>query len=347
MSGLDVFVVPAPWEQRMQLLRDVRHEVFVVEQKVDPQEEFDGLDEHSEHFLAINEAGQGIGCARLRVTQSNSQGEPTDAKVERMAVLAAYRNLGIGARLLDACVERAKELALPSIYLHAQAHAVGFYEEAGFLGTGPRFMEANIEHQKMRLALPLPFTGATTTPATTPTATAKAREHRLQGQEQPAPTALGPCAFDDEAGAFAAALNYLPTARRQLILYSPELDPELFDRPELVDAISAFVRGSAANELRILIHHSRRIVSRGHRLVELARRLDSKIQIRLAPEDAARDERSFLGWDQVGYWLLPNFTDYTGFANDNDAVHARRLQESFEVYWQRAQEDPELRVLGL
>lgn len=119
---------------------EIRRTVFVLEQNVDPQEEYDTFEGTSTHLLAKYK-GVAAGVCRFRATENG-------VKLERFAVLPKYRNKGIGAALVKECLQMVPENA-PLIYLHAQLHAVPFYEKLGFECTGPQFSEAGIEHFKM------------------------------------------------------------------------------------------------------------------------------------------------------------------------------------------------------
>ena len=129
------------WEQHGDALTSVRRTVFVLEQGVDESEEWDGADPDCRHFIAEDDEGRPIGTARLMPS----------GQIGRMAVLAPWRGRGIGARLLESAVEAARRASYQSVFLHAQSHAVGFYERAGFEVTGEPFMEAGIEHRAMVL----------------------------------------------------------------------------------------------------------------------------------------------------------------------------------------------------
>ena len=135
--------------------------------------------------------------------------------------------------------------------------------------------------------------------------------------------------------------------RRHLQLLHPNLDPLLFDRLDTVEAISAFLRSSRTTRMQIIIQDSSLIVARGHRLIELARRLDSHLEIRKSPDDTATNVQSFMTWDNRGYWHMPDFRAYQVLRNDYDPVHATRLGEQFSRLWSRSTPDPELRVLRL
>jgi len=116
---------------------DIRKQVFVLEQNVDPDEEYDEFEELSTHLIALWD-GSAVGTARFRSTEKGW-------KIERMAVLSSFRNRGIGRKLLTLALEHLPKDGRP-IYLHAQEHALGFYQSAGFRQTGHRFYEANIPH---------------------------------------------------------------------------------------------------------------------------------------------------------------------------------------------------------
>ena len=119
---------------------EIRRKVFVIEQAVDPNEEYDKFEDSSVHFIAKFK-GVAAGTCRYRTTENG-------IKLERFAVLKSYRGCGIGAALVEKCLEKIKETD-KTIYLHGQLHAVPFYEKFGFKTTGPQFEEAGIWHYKM------------------------------------------------------------------------------------------------------------------------------------------------------------------------------------------------------
>jgi predicted GNAT family N-acyltransferase len=324
---VDVHVTQVPWATHGDRLRRVREIVFIEEQSVPREEEWDGLDETAIHFLALNAAGQPLGCARLL----------PNGQIGRMAVLQASRGTGLGLRLLEAAIEEAARQGHRRVFLHAQTHAIGFYRKAGFLPHGAEFMEAGIPHVEMTLELPIPFE---------PVAVDAPPEIR----QEPAPPLADPPALvadTGESACVAGLLACLQRPRRTLLLLSPLLDPLLFDRPDVVEAISAFAREARQTRVQILIRDSSQIVARGHRLVELARRLDSRVELRRLPDDAGTRELSFMTWDERGCWLLPDYREYQALRNFHDPVQAKRLTEQFARLWARSTPDPELRLLRL
>lgn len=121
----------------------LRQAVFVKEQHIDPAIEWDGKDEACTHYGAwLNDRF----VATARVSPSG--------KLGRMAVDKSVRRRGIGRVLVTAIVQAETAKHTPEIFLHAQADAIPFYHSLGFVAQGPRFLEAGIEHQLMRLSLP-------------------------------------------------------------------------------------------------------------------------------------------------------------------------------------------------
>ena len=136
----------------------LRHEVFVIGQDVPEDLERDDLDATAEHAVArLN--GVVVGTGRLIDGRTDEEGrlEPGTSgavgTIGRMAVAEAARGTGTGRALLDLLVARAAEKGLPLVELHAQVHARGFYERAGFTPFGDVYLEAGIEHLGMRRPL--------------------------------------------------------------------------------------------------------------------------------------------------------------------------------------------------
>lgn len=127
-------------------IQSVRRVVFQVEQQVDPALDFDGLDETSWHVL-VEAGNQPIGTARIRALSDRL------SKIERVAVLAAYRGQGIGKAIMAAAIEFLEQTDVPEAKINAQLHARVFYEKLGFEQRGEVFDEAGIAHIEMRKPL--------------------------------------------------------------------------------------------------------------------------------------------------------------------------------------------------
>ncbi len=129
----------ADWERDHRALRQVRTLVFIEEQSVPEDLEWDRDDADAVHLLAVDAASWPIGTARLIAT----------GQIGRMAVLPEWRNRGVGSTLLREILDIAREPGRPAPFLNAQVSALHFYLGMGFEQMGERFEEAGIPHQRM------------------------------------------------------------------------------------------------------------------------------------------------------------------------------------------------------
>ncbi|MEU6983655.1 GNAT family N-acetyltransferase [Streptomyces sp. NPDC046324] len=134
----------------------VRREVFVVEQSVPQEMEYDRYDETAVHVLAVREDGLPLGTGRLlhgADALGKTGGDASVGSLGRLAVSKAARGLGVGAALVRAIEDAARTRGLEAVDLHAQTHALGFYERLGYEAYGPEFPDAGIPHRAMRRAI--------------------------------------------------------------------------------------------------------------------------------------------------------------------------------------------------
>lgn len=136
-------VVIGGWDALRPWLEILRREVFIGEQSVPEELEWDEDDARSAHALAWL-GDEAVGCGRLL----------PDGHVGRLAVRAHWRGYGIGRAVLRALLGEAASRGIRHIVLHAQTHALGFYEKEGFRAEGAVFDEAGIPHRTMRRELP-------------------------------------------------------------------------------------------------------------------------------------------------------------------------------------------------
>ena len=122
---------------------EIRKRVFVDEQNVPPELEYDGYENESHHYLLFLNK-EPIAAARWRKTAEG-------IKLERFAMLPEFRNKGLGSELLQRIKEDVSVFG-KKVYLHAQIKAVPYYKRAGFKKRGDVFVEAGIEHYLMELS---------------------------------------------------------------------------------------------------------------------------------------------------------------------------------------------------
>ena len=130
------------WAEAQSELVDIRRRVFVEEQGVPLELEWDGLDESAEHVLA-KEHDTALGCARLL----------PGGKIGRMAILPEARGRGIGHSMLHAILEHLQASGVAEARLSAQTHAIPFYEKCGFTVCSETYDDAGIPHRDMKLKL--------------------------------------------------------------------------------------------------------------------------------------------------------------------------------------------------
>lgn len=132
-------VIQVSWATHAAKLIAVREPVFVIEQEVEPDFEWDDIDAVAIHLLAYVD-NQPVGCARIIKHQ----------KIGRMAVLKAWRGLGVGKALLREAITICKIHGSKTINLTAQTHAISFYKQAGFIEVSGVYQDANIPHVDMQ-----------------------------------------------------------------------------------------------------------------------------------------------------------------------------------------------------
>ena len=130
------------WASHQRQLRAVRTPVFIEEQAVTPEFEWDDIDGTAVHLLATLDH-EPIAC--LRIIEYK--------KIGRMAVLKSYRECGLGATLLREAVAICKRQGSKSVYLSAQTHAIEFYRKAGFKQISGEYCDVDIPHVDMQLDL--------------------------------------------------------------------------------------------------------------------------------------------------------------------------------------------------
>ena len=156
----------------------------------------------------------------------------------------------------------------------------------------------------------------------------------LTGVEYPHP-------FDD------LAVELCSSAAREICILSPKLDHQVFDRPELVEAIGVLIRSSRQTRVRILVADSRALVTRGHRLLLLARRLPSSVQIQKQAEHPQWKGETIVICDRDGVLYKPGDSDHDGFYEPSSRASTQGHLELFQELWRHSAQDVELRSLSL
>lgn len=131
------------WHDGEPLLRSIREAVFIREQGIPAELEWDGLDESCRHALALSHQGDAIGSGRMLA----------DGHIGRISVLPQWRKHKVGTAIMEALLDYARTHDYKQAEVDAQTYAVPFYRKFGFVEQGETFMDAGLPHIRMRLKL--------------------------------------------------------------------------------------------------------------------------------------------------------------------------------------------------
>lgn len=299
-------------------LLDVREDVFIREQRVPPDLDRDDDDPDCTHVLARSLDGTAIGTGRLA----------PDGRIGRMAVLCDWRGRGVGTTLLRTLLDLARERRLDTATVHAQRDAIPFYQRHGFEAEGSEFEEAGIPHLRMWHKIG-PWA-------------------ELQRPPQPAAPQAIPLRASSREELIAVTKTLLAGARHGMCVLVRELHPMLLnDTACLVELRRLAISGRGAS-LRMIAHDLTRALNEGTRLLELAQRLSSAVEIRCPVEPADLSYQSaFMCVDTQGYLFRPVEHEMVAIGSTYAPGRHAELMRLFEEVWNRSQPWPELRALGI
>lgn len=251
--------------------------------------------------------GAAVGCGRLL----------PDGRVGRLAVLEGVRGQGVGSRLMAFLQHLARRAGLTDLYLHAQLASVPFYERHGFETSGETFEEAGIPHCNMSLHLD------------------------YRDWNEPVPQVPYPQPFAQLVVAQARL------ARRELAVLSPRLERIIFEQEDLDVALRTLMRGSRESRIRLLVRDARPLVEHSHRLLQLARRVPSNVELRRLAEHPEWDGETQVLRDRSGFLTHPGGAGSPGYYQPDDRGRTRNALSRFEELWRCSTVDPEFRSLSL
>jgi predicted GNAT family N-acyltransferase len=313
----------ATWDADRDAIKTVREDVFIREQAVPPEDEWDELDAKSVHALARDAQGAPIGTGRLTPEHT----------IGRMAVLKDWRGKDVGAAILRTLLEQARAKRYPEITLHAQTHAIPFYERSGFAAYGDEYLECGIPHRHMRLRLEAPE----------PVERAVDRDDARH--KPPAPAAM---VADGLESALACIERVVGAARHKLWVYTRDLEPGLTDRDAFLEHIKRIALSGRGADIRILVQEPANAVRDGHRLLHLAARLPTFVQFRTPTiEEDKHYPAAFVLNDQGGYFFRPIATRYEGEGDAHAPGRHGQLLDYFGRVWDHSELDPSMRRLLL
>lgn len=321
MIEQEFYLEPATWAVDRKAIKAIRTEVFVLEQRVPEDDEFDDDDPEARHYLARDNEQKTIGTARLTA----------DGRIGRMAVKQSWRGCGVGDALLRSAIEDARSRRLPEIRLAAQTHAIGFYQRLGFEAYGDEFDDVQIPHRWMKLTLSEPETG--------PVERMQRQATTLQFHEL--------VKIDHRPRLSEVLLDLLRACDHELAIWSRNLEGPLLDNDTKLEEIKQIAVAAPRPEIRILLTDSMPAVKNDHRLLKLAQRLPSAIRIRRPCKHHQEYVPAFVVADRQ-HSIFREFGDRPeGVLQPYNRLEARRLMEFFDEAWEQSEVDPDLQHLDI
>jgi hypothetical protein len=226
--------------------------------------------------------------------------------------------------MLTALIDMARAQRWPEVELYAQVDAVGFYEKYGFVAHGEEFLDAGIRHRAMKLAL-------------TPLA-----ERPPLAPRPP----LTPVETQDEA--IHATTAVIAGSRRELCVFSRDLDYNLFSTAAVMEALRAYATSGVGASVRVLLLDPTIAPQMSHPWLTLAQRLPSVFAFRVCEiEPDVQYPSAFLTGDRGGLYFRSLGSRLEGEASEASPARARQLRETFDRMWERARPVTEYRAIEI
>lgn len=300
------------WDSAESSLRLIREKVFIEEQEVPKNLEWDGLDKQAIHILG-KEGNHPVACARI--TKNEILG--------RVAVLKDYRGHGWGDRLIRAAEQYLLKHNKVRLSLNSQANSYFFYFKNGYRFDSEMMWDANIPHLKMSKILSRPNPSSNTF---------------VLGEDQENHYSEDPVAA---AAWFQIASQQ---ARREIEIQIKDLAHPVFNNPNCLDNVRKFIRESQQRKVRILINQEIPGLSE-HPLMQLQQRMSSRILVRCHSMKAdSQNYGNHICFDNSAHMRF----DYrSAFCNFDYRIGVKRQKDLFQQSWEQSKQLVEGRTLRI
>lgn len=335
MSKLEIRQVP--WSSDGPI-RQIRQQVFVEEQQVPAELEWDADDATAIHFL-LSLDGQPVGTARLL----------PDGHIGRVAIVSTCRGQGLGARLMQHVMAYARSQGFTTLLLSAQLQALPFYTRLGFSVSSEEYMEAGIAHREMRWTAtdelpPIEFDSpgrfSIHNPDTGPAERYRSALPEQLGQDSDAIEL-------NEDNAVAHLCHLILQSRLGLRIYHADLLLWLCHQRRVIDCLEQRIASESRFQLQVLLEQVPDSFTQGHSLVQLLHRFPSRVAIRQQHAEREADPQAYCLVDQCGLLMLPLPREHAGFVRYNSRDQVKRWQGRFSDCWESAQTPASLRRFNL
>lgn len=319
-KGLKLTAKQGSWQQLGETCRQIRHKVFVEEQKISSKDELDDKDATSEHFLLfINERP----VATARLTQ--------DGHLGRLAVLKPLRGKGLAKKLLLRILEHCRRIDLKQVRLNAQLNAVNLYAQLGFKVSGEEYDEVGIMHVPMQLDFNAQLLDDTKLSEQDLLTALKATQQlRIQGNEQ----------------VYLAIKVLIQQASRSFCLESPSYISYWFDEASLAP-LTKIARRHEHSKVRFLLAETREFSRRTNPLLKLYQRATSYIEIRQSHLHYQTKQQAYLLIDDRHLLWWPNQQQPRVELYSGEHREVLRFATQFKLHWEKSQAVKTLQNLNL
>lgn len=332
MNEISVRVVD--WEST-EALRDIRRQVFIVEQQIAEDLEWDSDDPVSTHFL-LTFGEEPVGTARLL----------EDGHIGRVAILPAWRGRKLGEQLMLEVMAHAQARGMHTLLLSAQSYALDFYRRLGFRTCSEEYLEAGIPHFAMRRDIepdtlpPIEFLSPGRFSIHNP------EDAVVMLRELDMPWQLGEqrdLIEIDEQQASDHLLWVLSQARRRVLIHAADQAVWLFNRKDVIVSLEQLIARQPKARIQILLQEASKPFLQGHTLLNLMHRFPSLIDIRKQHPERTKAPQVYMLVDDSGILMLPRAIRREGFIRYNSPDQVRRWNNTFEDLWASSQSDPAIR----
>ncbi len=334
----DIRISQVSWDGT-EALKSIRQQVFVDEQQVPAELEWDADDASATHFLLLAD-DEPAGTARLLA----------DGHIGRVAILPQWRGHGLGERLMLHVMAHAEAQGLSPLILSAQVHALPFYERLGFTVSSDEYMEAGIPHREMRWPAtevdlpPIDFIS----PGRFDIHNPAVESHSRYQSELPQQLGVdGELVELDETNAVDHLCHLILQTRRNLRLYHAELLLWLCHRSAVIDCLEQRIASESRFQLQVLLHQVPANFTQGHSLAQLLHRFPSRVSIRQQHTELSADPQAYCLADDTGLLMLPQPQTRKGFIRYHSRDQVKRWQGRFQELWDSGQSPPALRRFQL
>lgn len=144
-----------------------------------------------------------------------------------------------------------------------------------------------------------------------------------------------------------AALRLASQAKRSIYIFTYDLDSNIYDQTDFLEAVKDLAIRSEYSRVKILLQNNEKVQRQGHRLIQLWRRLTSKIEIRRPCQDHIDHPENFLLVDETGYLHRRLYSNYDAIVDFNSKFDTKMLNNFFHEAWEQSEPDTDLRVLHI